>query len=41
MPQEIKEETHINQDRQNLKQAILEAVTEFKSNKGARNANHW
>ena len=39
--QEIKEETDINQDWQNLKQAILEAVTEFKSNKGARNANHW
>jgi hypothetical protein len=40
-PQEIKEETDINQDRQNLQQVILEATTEFKSAEGVRNANHW
>jgi hypothetical protein len=39
--QEIKEETDINQNWQNLKQVILEAATEFKSAKGVRNANHW
>jgi hypothetical protein len=40
MLQEIKEETNINQYWQNLKKVILEAVTEFKSAKGVRNANH-
>jgi hypothetical protein len=39
--QEIKEETDINQEWQNLKQVILEAASEFKSAKGIRNANHW
>ena len=39
--QEINEETDINQDWQNLKQVIVEAVSEFKSNKGAWNAIHW
>lgn len=38
--QEIKEETDVNQDWQNLKRAILETVKEFKSKKFARNANH-
>ena len=39
MLQEIKEETDINQDLQNLKQVILEAASEFKSNKGAWNSD--
>jgi hypothetical protein len=38
---EIKEETDINQDWQNIKKVILEAASEFKSAKGVRNANHW
>jgi CRISPR/Cas system CMR-associated protein Cmr1 (group 7 of RAMP superfamily) len=39
--QEIKQETDINQDWQNLKQVILETASEFTSAKGVRNANHW
>ena len=39
--QEIKEETDINQDWQNLKQVILEAAGEFKSSEDVKNANHW
>ena len=39
--QEIEEETDINQDWQNLKQVMLEAATEFKLSKDAKNANCW
>jgi hypothetical protein len=35
------QETDINQDWQNLKQVILETVTEFKLSKDVKNANHW
>jgi hypothetical protein len=41
MLHEIEEETDINQDWQNVKHAILEAATEFKLSKDAKNANHW
>jgi hypothetical protein len=39
--QEIKKETDINQDWQNIKQVILDAATEFQSVKCANNPNHW
>ena len=39
--QEIEEETDINQDWHNLKQAMLEAATGFKLSKDAKNANCW
>jgi hypothetical protein len=38
--QDIKQETDIKQDWQNLKQVILEAASEFKSPKGVRNSGH-
>jgi hypothetical protein len=39
--QEIREETNINQDWQNLKQMILESANEFKLSKDSKNTNHW
>jgi hypothetical protein len=41
MLQEIKEETNINQDWQNIKQVILDAATEFQSAKGVKKPNQW
>jgi hypothetical protein len=41
LPQEIKEETDINQDWQNIKEVILDAATEFQSAKGVKEPNHW
>jgi hypothetical protein len=41
MLHETEEETDINQEWQNLKHAILEAVTKFNLSKDAKNANHW
>jgi hypothetical protein len=41
MLQEIKEETDINPDWQNLERVILAAATQFKSAKGLRNTNNW
>ena len=35
------QETAINQEWQNLKQMILEAASEFKLPKDAKNTNHW
>jgi signal recognition particle subunit SEC65 len=39
--QEIGEETDLNQEWQNLKQITLEAASEFKISKDAKNTNHW
>jgi len=41
MLHEIEEETDVNKIWQNLKHAILEATTEFKLSKDAKNANNW
>jgi hypothetical protein len=41
MLQEIKEETDINQDWQNIKQVILDAATEFQLARGVKKPNHW
>ena len=35
------QQTDNNQDWQNLKQAILEAATEFRLSTDVKNANHW
>ena len=39
--QEIEEETDTNQNRQNIKQALLEAATEFKPSKDVKNYIRW
>jgi hypothetical protein len=41
MLQEIKEETDINHDWQNIKQEILDAATEFQLARDAMKPNHW
>jgi t-SNARE complex subunit (syntaxin) len=38
---EIKEETDIDQDWQNIKQGILDAATEFQIARGIKKPNHW
>jgi hypothetical protein len=41
MLQEIKEETDIDQDWQNIKQGILDAATEFQLARCVKKPNHW
>jgi hypothetical protein len=41
MLQEIKEETDIDKDWQNIKQGILNTVTEFQLARGVKKPNHW
>jgi hypothetical protein len=40
MLQEIKEETDIDQDWQNIKQGILDTATEFQLARGVKKPNH-
>jgi hypothetical protein len=41
MLQEIKEETDINQDWQNIEQVILDTMTEFQIARGVMKPIHW
>jgi len=38
---EIEEETDVNRDWQKLRQVMLQAATEFKLSKDAKNGNTW